>query len=79
MSAPKEIIELVERCERQFDACKSPQYNEAQLRQEFLNPFFKALGWDMDNLQGYAQIDRLAYDLYGLTEDEVRMVEGGGK
>jgi hypothetical protein len=23
------------------------------------------------------QIDRLVYDLYGLTEDEIRLVEGG--
>jgi hypothetical protein len=25
-----------------------------------------------------AQIDRLVYDLYGLTEDEIRIVEGAG-
>jgi len=25
-----------------------------------------------------AQIDRLVYDLYGLTEEEVRIVEEGG-
>jgi len=25
------------------------QYNEAQLREEFLNPFFEALGWDVYN------------------------------
>lgn len=24
------------------------------------------------------QIDRLVYDLYGLTEDEIRIVEGSG-
>ena len=24
-----------------------------------------------------AQIDRLVYDLYGLTEEEVKVVEGG--
>jgi len=24
-----------------------------------------------------AQIDRLVYDLYGLTEDEIEVVEGG--
>ena len=24
------------------------------------------------------QIDRLVYDLYGLTEDEIQIVEGGG-
>ena len=25
------------------------------------------------------QIDRLVYDLYGLTEDEIKVVEGGLK
>jgi hypothetical protein len=55
MSAPEAIIELIERFERQLGAYKSGQYNEAQLRQEFLNPLFKALGWDMDNEQGYAE------------------------
>ena len=55
MNAPKEILDLVSRFEQQFDAYKSGQYNETQLRQEFLNPFFKALGWDVDNTAGFAQ------------------------
>lgn len=33
---------------------KSKDYKEDHLRQEFLNPFFKALGWDMDNEEGNA-------------------------
>jgi len=28
---------------------------EAQLRREFIDPFFSALGWDMDNKQGHAE------------------------
>src|SRR2546421_9061480 len=55
MSVPKEILDLVERFERQLDAYKFGQYNETQLRREFLDPFFKALGWDIDNEQGYAE------------------------
>src|SRR5438128_8630460 len=55
MSVPQTIRELVERFERQLDAYRSPQYNEAQLRREFLDPFFKALGWDINNEQGYAE------------------------
>ena len=55
MSVPQTIRELVERFERQSDSYRSPQYNEAQLRREFLDPFFKALGWDMDNEQGCAE------------------------
>jgi hypothetical protein len=30
----------------------SEKYNEAQLRQEFVNPLFRELGWDVDNRQG---------------------------
>jgi hypothetical protein len=55
MPAPREILELVARFEQQIDAYKSGQYNETQLRREFLDPFFKALGWDMDNTAGYAE------------------------
>ena len=54
-AAPSEVLELVARFEQQIDAYKSGLYNEAQLRQEFLNPLFKALGWDIHNEQGYAE------------------------
>lgn len=55
MSAPKEILRLVDKFEQHLDSYKSGHYNEAQLRTEFLDPFFKALGWDMDNTQGLAE------------------------
>jgi hypothetical protein len=55
MPAPREILELVNRFEQQLDAFKSGGYNEAQLRLEFLDPFFKALGWDVANTEGYAE------------------------
>jgi len=55
MSAPKEINELVERFERNINSYKSPEYNETQLRNEFINPFFEALGWDVYNKSGYAE------------------------
>src|SRR5512136_1580388 len=53
--APPQILELVQRFDRNRDAYRSPHYNETQLRREFLDPFFKALGWDIDNEQGYAE------------------------
>jgi hypothetical protein len=53
--APSVIADLVERFEQQGDAYKSGQYNEAQLRKEFIDPMFKALGWDMENVSGYAE------------------------
>src|SRR5437879_13893153 len=55
MSAPPIIADLVERFNQQGDAYTSGQYNEAQLRQEFIDPMFKALGWDMENISGYAE------------------------
>src|SRR6266487_3494817 len=55
MGVPAEIRDLTERFERNLDAYRSPQYNETQLRREFLDPSFKALGWDIDNEQGYAE------------------------
>ena len=53
--ALKEISNLVERFERNIDAYRSPAYNEAQLRIEFIDPFFEALGWDMANKAGNAE------------------------
>jgi len=55
MTVPKEISELVERFDRNREAYRSAQYNETQLRREFIDPFFKALGWDIDNEKGYAE------------------------
>ena len=55
MPPPKEIIELVDRFDRNKDAYRSGQYNETQLRREFLDPLFESLGWDIYNKQGYAE------------------------
>ncbi len=53
--APPGVRDLVERFERNIDAYKEPTYNETQARREFIDPLFKALGWDVDNKQGLAQ------------------------
>jgi len=55
MKAPQEIIDLVDRFERNREAYQSGKYNETQIRREFIDPFFKALGWDLDNTSGYAE------------------------
>jgi hypothetical protein len=54
MAAPESILKLCETFELHKDHYKSGGYNETELRREFLDPFFKALGWDVDNEQGYA-------------------------
>ena len=55
MPPPKQIKILVERFRENRQAYRSSAYNEAQLRHEFIDPFFKALGWDVDNEQGFAE------------------------
>ena len=52
---PKQVSELIERFERNQQSYLSSQYNEAQLRQEFINPFFESLGWDVRNINGNAE------------------------
>jgi type I restriction-modification system DNA methylase subunit len=55
VTVPKEISSLIERFDLNLEAYRSGQYNETQLRREFVDPFFKALGWDVDNEKGYAE------------------------
>ncbi|MCX6874960.1 MAG: N-6 DNA methylase [Verrucomicrobia bacterium] len=54
MPAPDAVLKLCETFADHSDQFRSGNYNEAQLRKEFLDPFFAALGWDMDNTQGLA-------------------------
>lgn len=55
MPAPDKVLELVDRFDRNLNAYKQGRYNETQVRREFIDPLFKALGWDVDNEQGYAE------------------------
>jgi hypothetical protein len=55
MPAPDVIRQLVERFEEHREAYRLGKYNETQLRREFLDPFFEALGWDIFNKQGHAE------------------------
>ena len=51
--AYEKIAGLVERFGEHVEEYKRSHYNEQQTRVDYINPFFKALGWDMDNEQGY--------------------------
>ena len=55
MPAPETIRRLTARFEEQREAYRQSKYNETQLRHEFLDPFLEALGWDVNNTQGYAE------------------------
>ena len=68
MSVPRGVRELISRFRRNEDVYRSSQYNATQLRREFIDPFFAALGWDVANVQGYAE----AYKDVG-NEDQVQV------
>lgn len=54
----KKIATLVERFEEQIASYKSSEYNETLTRRDFIDPLFKALGWDIDNSAGNAEAYR---------------------
>jgi hypothetical protein len=108
-AAPQEIVDLVARFREHRDDYLRGDYNETQLRQDYLDPFFTnrsdkrmhdrmvafvqtmldlherlakvktehertALQRQIDAAD--SQIDRIVYELYGLSDDEIRLVEG---
>ncbi|HEY8750324.1 MAG TPA: DNA methyltransferase [Tepidisphaeraceae bacterium] len=70
---PDAVLRLIERFDQQLDQVRASDYNETQLRIDFVNPLFQALGWDIDNRQGYAEQYREV-----VHEDRVR-VAGANK
>jgi len=54
----KELSRLVGIFEHSLAGLKSSGYVEAQLRDDFLNPFFRSLGWDLENRAGLIQSKR---------------------
>jgi len=64
---------LVSRFSDHLQEYKSTSYNETQVRHDFIDPFFEALGWDMQNRQGFSQTFRQV-----IHEDSLN-VEGSTK
>ena len=52
IDAKKTIEKLVERFDNQLADFKKGKYNETQTRNDFINPFFEALGWDITDKLG---------------------------
>jgi len=93
MPAPESIRQRCEIFASHREHYRSGGYNETELRREFLDPLFTALGWDaklllcilsdFEELAVYdtrvkpEKTDRLTYQLYNLTEAEIAIVEGG--
>lgn len=57
-SFERELNRLVEAFGKRAAELKQPGCAQAQLRDEFLNPWFRALGWDMENRAGLIQTER---------------------
>lgn len=73
MSDPKalarqRIEQLVDRFREHAEEYRRKGYNEHQTRVDYINPFFKALGWDMDNEQSFAEAYREV-----IHEDKVKV------
>ena len=49
LPVPEKILELVDRFESDIDKYKSLSYNEEDIKIDFINPLFEALGWDVGN------------------------------
>jgi len=54
----EQLTALVESFREQFSSLFRDDYSEAQVRNDFLNPFLKSLGWDVDNIAGNSQLTR---------------------
>ena len=55
MPAPAEILQIVEQFQRNHDQYTAPGFSEVAVRHQFIDPFFAALGWDVNNTQGFAE------------------------
>ena len=70
MPVPEKILQLVERFDANIADYKSSSYNETQTRREFIDPFFMALGWDVDNSQGKPESQKeVIHEAKVLVED----------
>lgn len=62
------IEKLIERYKEHYKEYHLADYNEQKARQDFINPFFKALGWDIDNEKGDSEAYREV-----IYEDKVKI------
>ncbi len=68
MPAPDRVRQLIETFEQNIAAYRS-QKNETELRRQFLDPFFEALGWDVDNRKGFDERSKEVAHEYSVEID----------
>lgn len=49
------LLKLVEAYQKHFKQYNRPDYNETEVRNDFVNPFFEILGWDVQNKKNLPQ------------------------
>lgn len=54
MTAPVEVVKLVNKFKTNEHMYKSPTYDEENTKVDFINPLFEALGWDISNKHNLA-------------------------
>ena len=54
----EKLSSLVQKFEKDKQHYLSKDYIEAQVRQDFIDPFFEALGWDIENKKGLSPFER---------------------
>jgi len=60
----KEIQTLVKKFSDRPESFEHPDFQEESLRVEFINPFFKALGWDVENKQNLPETLKPVIHIY---------------
>ncbi len=73
MPIPATLLQLIDQFHNQLASYRSSDYNEAQTRNEFIEPFFHFLGWDVYNRQG------IAYAYKDVIYEDSIKVAGGTK
>jgi len=69
------LAQLIKKYEANREAYLKPEYKEAQLRIDFLDPFFELLGWDIKNIQGKPTNEREVLVEETLREDALSTAE----
>jgi len=55
---PKSVLDLIERFEHNRNDYEGAKYNETSLAHEFMDDFFRALGWDVGNKKALPERDK---------------------
>lgn len=70
MSKVKDLINLVNKFDKNRSAYKNDTYNEHSCRDEFINPLLEILGWDISNKSGLApQYREVIAEYYASSSD----------